>query len=439
MRVWFKKIMTTKSAFIVLTLLAASVSAVGQYKNFIIDESGSGEFLNPSVAVSRRDVKTIVVTAGKDFTYSSKDQGGSWQKITSAQTPGIMSDLSVISDDKGTFYLVYASDSTANGSQIVCRVSRDGGLTWDEGTAFGGTPGKQLRTPSASTDTKGNLLVTWTQYDKFKDTDSLCQSLVMMSTSSSGKKWSKPLQVSQIPGTCRMDNTSLMAPIAAVSPDGKTFVSWYGSGKLFLDRSFGSGLWLENDIAMGTQTEGWQLKVPGHTHATGLSELMVDQSKGEYHGCLYMTWADQRNGENDSDVWFMRSNNHGDNWSSPMRMGTNAIGKQQYAPHMAVDRSNGNIYVAFYDRGDHAGDSTDVYLAYSSTSGAQFKTVKVSESAFTPDEKSPFGLFLDISAHDGVVVPVWSRMDEGKITLMGAVIQQKDLIEAVAVKPKKKK
>jgi carbohydrate-selective porin OprB len=40
--------------------------------------------------------------------------------------------------------------------------------------------------------------------------------------------------------------------------------------------------------------------------------LKVDNSKSRMNGSLYLVWADQRNGENDTDIWFMRSTNQGD-------------------------------------------------------------------------------------------------------------------------------
>lgn len=435
-----------RTGVVILFLLATvCFSVYGQYKNFKIDEFASDQLINPSVAVNKRDAKNIVVTGTKDIIYITRDEGATWQKSAINSPFGITGDRALVSDGKGSLYSFHASDPGVAGtenpgiSQIICHVSKDGGLTWDEGVGFGSVSGKDQLMPAATIDNKGNLFATWTQYDKFLDKDSLCQSLVMMSSSSNGKKWGKVLQVSQVAGNCKRDKNSLMAPIAAVGPDGKMFVSWYGAGKLHLDRSFSNGMWLENDIVIGTQSEGWELKVPGHAHATGLPELMIDQSKGNYHGCLYISWADQRNGETDTDVWFMRSNNHGDNWSSPMRMGNNSVGKHQYTPRMTVDQTNGNIYMVFYDRSDYDDEKTEVYLSYSTDSGAHFTTVKISESPFVPDDKSLFGTFLAISAHDGVITPIWSRMDNGSTSLWGTVIKQSDLIKPVSASKTKKK
>ncbi len=126
----------------------------------------------------------------------------------------------------------------------------------------------------------------------------------------------------------------------AIGVDGKAFVTWSNQDKIFLDRSFsGGGLWLTNDIAVGQQPGGWDMKVPGYDRCIGMPVLMINQSKSPAQGTLYFVWADQRNGENDTDIWFMRSTNFGDNWTSPMKLGDDKNKRHQYSPWMTVDQS----------------------------------------------------------------------------------------------------
>jgi hypothetical protein len=155
---------------------------------------------------------------------------------------------------------------------------------------------------------------------------------------------------------------------------------------------------------------------------------MVDQSNGYYRGCLYLVWADQRNGPSDTDVWFMRSNTYGDNWSTPLKIGKDSTNRHQYLPWMTVDQKTGYIYIVYYDRSQYDDNQTDVYLAYSSDSGASFKSERISETPFTPVDTSFFGDYTNISAHDGVIVPVWARMDNGVTSVWTAIIRQDDLI-----------
>ena len=226
----------------------------------------------------------------------------------------------------------------------------------------------------------------------------------------------------------------------AISADGKAFVAWANQNKIFLDRSFSGGdLWLSNDITVGQQNGGWNLKVPGHQVANGSPVLMIDQSKSIYQGCLYLMWADQRSGENDTDVWFMRSTNFGDNWSSPAKVAEDSSKRHQYLPSMTVDQTTGYIYAVFYDRSAYDDNQTDVCVAYSTDGGINFKTTRISESPFTADEEQTFTDYIGISAHKGMITPIWTRVDDGKTSVWTAIIKQKDLIQAPQASGKKKK
>jgi hypothetical protein len=138
-----------------------------------------------------------------------------------------------------------------------------------------------------------------------------------------------------------------------------------------------------------------------------------------------VVYADQRLGE-DTDIWFIKSPNRGDNWSEPVRVGSKFSG-HQFMPWMTVDQSTGHIFILYYSRHGLQGNETDVYLAWSTDGGSKFSETKISESPFTPEEMVFFGDYLNISAHKGVIVPVWTRMDKGKTSILTSVIQESDL------------
>ena len=321
--------------------------------------------------------------------------------------------------------------------KILCHISSDGGKTWEAGAPIG-INSKDHYKPGATVDSKGNVWVAWTQFDKFGSEDENCQSNILLSSSSNGKKWSKPIQISQTPGNCQDDDNSAEGAMPAIGVDGKAFVTWSNQNKIFLDRSFnGGGLWLTNDIAVGQQHGGWGMKVPGYDRCNGMPVLLINQSKGPAQGTLYLVWADQRNGENDTDIWFMRSTNFGDNWTSPMKLGDDKNKRHQYSPWMTVDQSTGYIYVVYFDRDNYEDNQTDVYLAYSTDSGSSFKNVKISETPFIPTDSTMTASYNSISAHKGVIVPIWTRIDGSKTSLWTSTIKQTDLIQPPQQAPKK--
>jgi hypothetical protein len=91
---------------------------------------------------------------------------------------------------------------------------------------------------------------------------------------------------------------------------------------------------------------------------------------------------------------------------------------------MSIDQTTGYIYVAFYDRSNYSAnsDSTDVYLAFSKDGGNTFQNFKINSSSFVPNSNSFFGDYINISAHNGVVRPIWTRMDNGNTSIYTAII-----------------
>ncbi|WP_276369865.1 sialidase family protein [Chryseolinea sp. H1M3-3] len=429
-----------------LVALFLPSSIFAQFKNIRLDQGTTNiQTSEPSIIINKKNPKNIIAATNPDNIYYTIDGGNVWQSLKLSSPNGVFGQPVLVSDDKGTIYSLHLS--SPNGdlkdekslNQILIHISRDGGKTWEEGSPLGLNASKDQRKPWATVDSKGNVWVAWTQYDSFNSADENCQTNILLSNSSNGKKWTKPFQISQTPGNCMDDDNTAFGAMPAIGVDGKAFVTWANQNKIFLDRSFGSGLWLTNDIAVGQQPGGWDMKIPGHGRCNGTPVFMIDQSKSIYQGSLYLVWADQRNGENDTDVWFMRSTNFGDNWSVPTKLGQDSAKCHQYMPWMTVDQSTGYIYTVFYGRSGHENNDTDVYLAYSSDGGISFKSRKISETPFTPDENVPFGGINNIAAHNGIITPVWTSVQDGKASVWTTIIKQADLVQAPQTASKKKK
>lgn len=430
--------MRLKGMLILLTVIACYGQARSQFKNIMLDEQGEGHpfVCEPTIAINPRYPNNMVAGSAVDNVYYTKDGGKTWQKQKLSSPYGVWGDPSVIADAKGNFYHLHLSDpeggaggyETEKPDRIVVQRSEDGGVTWSAGEYTGLNPPKDQVKAWGTVDSKGTLYVTWTQFDKYGDTEPDCHSKILFSMSKNGKKWSEPATISQLPGNCVDNDSTAEGAMPAVTYDGKVFVAWSNQGKIYLDRSFNGGnLWLNNDIMVAEQPGGWDINIPGHDRCNGMPVLMTDNSKGNFRGSLYLVWADQKNGESDTDIWFTRSHNFGDNWALPLRVNDDSAGKHQYLPWMAVDQETGYIYVVFYDRRNYDDNQTDVYLAYSTDGGASFRNVRISEKPFTPEEHGFFGDYNNISAHKGIIAPVWTRMEGGKTSVWTAIIRQEEL------------
>lgn len=422
--------------FIILSfsLCVCSLSHA-QFKNINLDEQADSDCIGePGIAINPRNPLNIVAASAPDNLYFTKDGGATWQKREARSSFGVNGDPAVIAGAKGDFYFFHLSEPTGGkggyetkkSDRVVVQHSGDGGETWSDGETIGFNPPKDQDKAWPAIDTKNNLYVTWTQFNKYGDADPNCHSNIMLSASRNGRKWGDPIQISQTPGNCVDDDNTAIGAVPATF-ENKIFVAWANQGKIFMDRSFDGNMWLSNDMAIAEQPGGWNLKIPGHGRCNGMPILMTDKSKGPTRGSLYLAWADQRNGENDTDIWFIRSNNFGDNWTSPLRVNNDSPGKHQYLPWMAVDQLTGAIYIIYYDRRNYTNLQTDVYLAYSFDGGLSFKNTKISDTPFTPSESSFFGDYTNISAHKGIIAPIWTRMDEGKTSIWAAIIKQQEL------------
>lgn len=418
-----------KELSVILVLLLSGLSAAqAQFKNILLDADGAYE---PSVAVNRDNTQNIVVSAAPDNIYYTNNGGTSWDKTKLATTFGVTASITLLADFSDNFYCVHQAIENGK-SKIVIQESSDGGKTWSEGVLVSTDTSKYAVNPRITIDRKGNMFVTWTEFDSYESENQNCLSNVLMSRSSNGRKWSKPVRLSQTSGNCRNDANTIAGATPAVMGGGeRAFAVWSNQQKIFFDRAFdGGSMWLSNDLAVSTQEGGWNIEIPGTKKANGMPVLLCNNTKKtKLTGALYLVWADQHSGDKNTDIWFSRSLNFGDNWEQRNKIDDDSSGMHQYLPAMAFDSETGNIYVLYYDRRNSANEATDVYLAYSTDSGSKFKNVKISETSFVSDASSPLGDFIGIAAHNGVITPVWTRNENGKSSVLISVIRQKDLEE----------
>lgn len=415
----------------ITSIVAISAQAVfGQVNNVLLDEmeAQKASLYRPSVAINSRQPDNIVVGAN-DQTYVSRDGGKTWTK-TSLEVDGAGSPV-ITSDTKGDFYAFSTRASDANSNApggIFLQGSKDGGTTWSRPEAVINDEVKHLQRHWITLDHRGHFFATWTATEMGDDSSPDCESVILFSMSKNGKKWTDPVALSQLSGDCLQAATAPIGAAPTVTPDGKAFASWSSGGKIYLDRSFdGGSRWLNNDIEVADQAGGNALTIDGHGICNSQPVLISDNSKSSWRGSLYLVWADQRNGKDDTDIWFSRSHNFGDNWSLPLRVNNDEPGKHQYLPRITVDRETGHLYIVYYDRRNADDTATEVWLAWSTNGGGDFKNMRISESAFLPGDTENSGAYVDVAAHAGLVIPVWIAVENGKEQLWSAAIRPADL------------
>jgi len=393
---------------------------------------GSYPPCEPSIAVSPANPQNVVAGAVLDYVWYSTDAGKTWSGDRLESTYGVYGDPVLMGDAKGNFYYLHLSDTRSDGARgdgwldrIVIQKSTDGGQNWNNGSFMGHRPPKDQDKHWIGIDPSNNhLYVTWTEFDKYGSKDPNDKSRILFSRSTDdGETWSDAKQINQYEGDCIDDDDTPEGAVPSVGPNGEVYVAWGYDEKIWFDRSTDGGeTWLAEDRVVSDQPRGWTITIPGLNRCNGMAVTGVDLSNGPHRGNIYINWCDQRNGEKDTDVFLARSTDGGDTWSEPVRVNDDKPGKQQFLTWMAVDPVTGYIYTVFYDRRDQDGVYTDVFLAYSSDGGETFTNLKISESAFKPSSMGFFGDYNNISAYNGVVRPIWTRMHKGQLSIWTALL-----------------
>ncbi|MEL6673475.1 MAG: sialidase family protein [Bacteroidota bacterium] len=422
----------------ILPLLLLPFCLPAQIKNILLDDQG---FLyqpcEPSIAINYKNPDNIVGGAILNKVYYTMDGGQNWKTQTLKSSYGVFGDPCLISDYKGNLYYFHLSDPSHRGwlsdkilDRIVGQRSKDGGETWSDGGYMGMHHPKDQDKEWAAVNPRNNhLYVTWTQFDKYDSQDPKDKTNILFSSSrNKGKKWSEAIQINEISGDCRDDDQTAEGAVPTVGPNGEIYVAWALNEKIYFDRSLDKGkTWLDKDLIVSDQPGGWTITVPGIMRCNGMPVTACDISEGPHRGTIYVNWADQRNGAEDTDIWVARSNDQGKTWSAPVRVNDDPPGRQQFFTWMVVDPKTGYLYCVFYDRRHHEDLGTDLYLAYSKDGGQSFTNVKVSEKAFFPRRDVFFGDYNHLAAFDGLITPIWTRMDKGKTSVWTALIRQEVL------------
>jgi hypothetical protein len=400
-------------------------------KNVTIHSGGPCE---PTICISPIDKNIVIGGSVYDNFYLSKDGGNTWKVSKLTSSFGVFGDPVTIIDTKGKFYFAHLSDPTgkAYGSpefldRIVVQTSEDG-VTFTDGTFPKTNHNKDHDKHWLAVNPSDNaILMSWTEFDKYGSSESTCMSRILFSVSyDQAKTWTEALPISELEGDCVDDDSTTEGAVPAVGIDGTYYVVWAYKDKIYLDQSKDRGkTWLKNDQAIANQPGGWTFDIPGISRCNGMPVIKVDHSNGKNRGNIYISWADQSAGKDDTDIWLISSSDNGKTWTKPNRVNDDGKGHQQFFSWMDIDQSNGNIYLVFYDRRAYMDNNTDVYIAYSQDGGASFINKKISESPFIPDDKIFFGDYNDISASHGSIRPIWTRMEKGKLSVHTAVIDVK--------------
>lgn len=413
-----------------------AVRSVNTYPNVKIMEGRGGIGpCEPSIAINPSNPDEMVVGTVLNRVARSADGGKSWDTGILQSPFGVWGDPVLAADAKGNFYYAHLSDPSGKNwadpellDRIVVQKSKDKGLSWSEGSFAGYNPPKDQDKPWMAINPQNQeIYLTWTEFDRYASKNPKDKSRIMFARSSDGGlRWSEALRISEQEGPCTDEDETPEGAVPAVGPNGEIYVSWSVDSKIMFDRSPDGGrTWLDRDIEVAEQPGGWNFMIPGLNRTNGLPVTLCDRSSGPHRGKIYVVWADQREGRDDTDIRISSSSDGGDSWSPARRVNGDLPGRHNFLPWAVVDPATGYLYIVYYDRRNYPDDRTDVFLAFSKDGGAHFSEICISESPFNPHSTLFFGDYNNIAAQDGVVRPVWTRYEDGKLSVWTALVNLK--------------
>ena len=385
--------------------------------------------VEPSIAIDPSNPSVMAAGSVLSDYYYSTDGGKTWTSKTLTSKFGVYGDPVLTFDTKGQLYYFHLSDykKGTHLDRIVCQRAKsvDGKFTKGSSPKPNGTKVQDKHWVIVN-PVNNAIYMTWTQFDAYDSADPKDSSIIVFSKSTNnGRSWSLPVRISKFGGDCLDSDETVEGAVPAIGPNGEIYVTWTGPKGLVMQKSTDDGkTWLPEERIIQEHVGGWDLEIPGVYRANGLPILKCDLSNGPNRGTLYLNWCDQKNGEDDTDVWIMKSTDGGETWSERIRVNQDGPGKHQFFTWMDVDQSNGHLYFVYYDRRDQSGIETDGYVTASRDGGKTFVDTKISKTPFIPNKAKFFGDYLNIAAVDGVIRPIWPRYDNGEITLWVALLNE---------------
>jgi len=426
-----------KSLITVLSLFLVSFITNAQYLNVRIDDPTSNQPEEVSIAINPTNPNFISAAANINHFFRSSDAGLTWQTSYLTSSFGVWGDPSVVYDELGNLYFGHLSNPPFPGywiDRIVVQRSTDNGLNWNDGAGVGFLNPKNqdkewLGVDMHSPSYKGNIYMTWTEFDNYGSSSPSDSSRIKFSRSTDrGLNWSNAITVSDKSGDCIDEDNTVEGAVPCVGPNGEVYVSWAGPLGLMFDKSTNAGNTWGVDKFVATIPGGWDYAVPGIYRANGLPVTACDTSQSPFRGNIYINWTDQRNGTGNTDVFLSKSIDGGNTWSTVKKVNDDNTTRHQFFTWMTIDQTTGIIYFVFYDRRNTSANLTDVYVARSTDGGETFVNFKVSQSSFNPSSSVFFGDYTNIAAMNKKVYPIWMRLDVNALTVWTAIVNDSSAI-----------
>lgn len=289
--------------------------------------------------------------------------------------------------------------------------SLDNGTTWTSvlsGTASDLDKNHLCIDNSPSSPYQGNIYVGWTNFNNSP------YHVEMVKSTDHGLSWTSPVEVSNSPFDHGVN--------IQTDADGNVYVVW---------AEYNNSPDPEDAIGMTKSTDGgdtWSAPTEIISNIKGIREdeplahrtnSFPSMTINQNDGTIYVVWANYgvpgTNTGNWVNAYMIKSTDHGATWSTPVQVSQspNVDGTFSYFPWITWDNATGALAVVFLDNRNCTGDDVETWVALSFDDGDTWQDFRVSDVSWTTKAISGLavgymGDYLGISAHNGIIYPVWS-------------------------------
>ncbi len=398
--------------------------------NFLLSDA-----CEPSIVVNPLNPNNIIAGSVLDNVHISNDGGLTWHtKNLKSEKYGVYGDPCLIADTFGNQYYLHLANPDGKAyksskflNAIVLQKSIDEGKNWNEGLGIGQNGLKQQDKEWATTHPiTGQIYVTWTEFDKYASKNPEDKSRIRFATSTDfGETFTDAVTIGTMEGNALDDDGTTEGAVPAVDNEGNIYVAWAVNNRIYFNSSLDGGKTWTPDAVVTDQIGGWAQNIPSIGRGNGMPVTVVDNSNSKYKGTIYINFTDQRNGENNTDVFLIKSKDMGKTWDTAKKVNQDQTQSHQFFTWLSVDPKSGYLYIIYYDRSKYTDNQTDVVLAISKNGGDSFENYTISESPFLPSDKIFFGDYNNISAYNGIIRPIWTRYEKGILSIWTALINFK--------------
>ncbi|MGQ9818376.1 MAG: T9SS type A sorting domain-containing protein [Candidatus Kapaibacteriales bacterium] len=414
-------------------------SSGGQSETFITYNP-----LNPNnIIASANDLRYNSMSAGyRMAAYYSTDGGKTWSIsltppnkdvfIPTPSTGGLTNvDPGLAFDSKGHLYYSYIFTQVSDQGGIkdggvFVNKSTDGGKTWSDPipvviSVGGGINQDAHDKPFIACDANANspfkdrVYVTWYMISP------TLGGTIGFAYSSDGEEFSP---ATRIPGS--VSNGGVQSPMPIVASDGTLFVLWENKQGIYtnvmVQKSTNGGaswVWTSPKVAQTVRTIG---EVVNRRYALPQkSNMRVSSSPyvtlGSNSNNIYIVQAGRdENGR--YRIYFAKSTNGGESWSSKIRVDDNPYGNDMFFPAITYDSKTGILMIVYYSSQlDPQNKVVDLFAAVSFDGGNSWKNIRITPQSWYLDHTNAvidaggselgryWGDYLSITAVDGKFFP----------------------------------